>query len=225
VHRGLVVAAAVAFVALGAPARADWKADSIADAVKAAPPSVTKTAKIYGFDKSGKLTLLRDGAGPYSCVGSGAYSIRLGKPPLPYPDPLCADQNAWAFLQASWAEANPLKPSKPLPTTPGLVWMLAGMNVTSSGVQVGQNASATVTDHDQDHNKMHGGGPGTIAMAPHLMILPLPLDSSAAKLPGAYDPANPTQMWVMAPNTAIEHLHVHFTESVVKALMDAHGKK
>jgi len=210
----------LAVLGMASTAHADWKSDAVADALRAAPPSVTRTAKIYAFEKSGKLVVVREGAGPYSCVASGAYSIRLGKPALPYPDPLCADQNAWTFLQAAWSEANPLKPSKPLPTAPGLVWMLAGMNVTKQGVAVGKDASTKVA---ADHEHAHGGGPGeTITMTPHLMILPLAVDPATAKLAGFYDPANPMAMWVMAPNTPIEHLHVHFPEAVVQALMSGH---
>ncbi|ETW93097.1 MAG: hypothetical protein ETSY2_52010, partial [Candidatus Entotheonella gemina] len=79
---------------------AKWKAEMIADAELAAPPVVTKTATIYGWSSKGERALLREGAGPYTCVASGAFSLRLGKPPLPYPDPMCMDQNAWAFFLA-----------------------------------------------------------------------------------------------------------------------------
>ena len=104
-----------------APASEDnWKTAAIVDASLAAPPSVTADAKIYGWTKDGKLALARDGAGPYTCVASGAFSIRVGKPALPYPDPMCLDQNAWSFIQALWSK------KKPLPAAPGLVWMLAG---------------------------------------------------------------------------------------------------
>jgi hypothetical protein len=89
---------------------------------------VTYNAKIYAWEGT-KRVLVRDGDGPYTCFASGSNSLRLGKPPLPYPDSACADQNAWAFLEAFWAEPDPMKPSKPLPRAPGIVWMLAGMNV------------------------------------------------------------------------------------------------
>ena len=85
----------------------DWKAKMIADALLATPPSVTATAKIYAWADKGELTMVRDGDGPYTCVASGSFSVRVGKPPLPYPDPLCADENGWAFLKAVWAENDP----------------------------------------------------------------------------------------------------------------------
>ena len=79
-----------------------WKAEMIADALLAAPPSVTANAKIYAWTDKGELTLVRDGNGPYTCVASGSFSVRVGKPPLPYPDPMCMDSNGWAFLGAVW---------------------------------------------------------------------------------------------------------------------------
>jgi hypothetical protein len=192
---------AVALFALvgGAQARADWKADQLADALKAAPPVVTRTAKIYGWEGT-KRVLLRDGEGPYTCVASGAWSLRVGKPALPYPDCFCADQNAWAFIQANWA-LDPKKP-QPLPTAPGLVWMLAGMNISAAG--------------GHDHNV---SAKDAITMTPHIMILPLPIDAEAAGLRTAYDPKDPLTQWVMMSKTPAEHLHVHFSEPVKKALM------
>jgi hypothetical protein len=72
----------------------DWKTKMIADAITAAPPAVTKDATIYAWDKKKQMILLRPGTGPYVCVASGFQSIRVGKPSLPYPDPMCLDQNA-----------------------------------------------------------------------------------------------------------------------------------
>ena len=63
----------------------NWKAKMIADALLAAPPSVTATAKIYAWTDKGELTMVRDGDGPYTCVASGSFSVRVGKPPLPTP--------------------------------------------------------------------------------------------------------------------------------------------
>jgi hypothetical protein len=117
----------------------NWKAAAIGDASLAAPPSVTADAKIYGWNKDGSLALARDGSGPYTCVASGAFSIRIGKPTLPYPDPMCLDQNAWSFIQALWNRETPL------PTAPGLVWMLAGMNVTKGAVDIVARKISTTT--------------------------------------------------------------------------------
>ena len=61
-----------------------WKSEAIADALLAAPPSVTDDAAIYGWTADGELILVRHGTGPYTCVSSDAFSLRVGKPPLPY---------------------------------------------------------------------------------------------------------------------------------------------
>ena len=194
---------------------ADWQAEQIADALRAAPPSVTQNAKIYAWKENGERVLVRNGDGPYTCVASGSYSLRVGKPPLPYPDSFCADQNAWAFIEAFWTEPDPMNPSKPLPQAPGMVWMLAGMNVVQGKVAYGKGKAAmiqtgqTVSDPEQQ----------IINMTPHIMILPLPLRPEKAQLSGSYDPNQPLAMWVMAPHTPIAHLHVHFPETVHQELM------
>ena len=197
-------------------ARADWEADQIADALQAAPPSVTHNAKIFAWRPDGTRVLVRDGDGPYTCIASGSKSLRLGKPPLPHPDPKCADQNAWAFYEAVWAESDPLHPTKPLPTAPGLVWMLAGMPVVKGKVSYGKGDVGLVeivqkSGADTEEEEI-------INMTPHIMILPLPLDPAAAQLPHVYDPNHPTRQWVMAAGTPLAHLHVHFTDAVHQAL-------
>ena len=198
---------------------ADWKSEQIADVLRAAPPSVTYNAKIYAWHGT-KRVLVRGGDGPYTCVASGSYSLRLGKPPLPYPDSFCADQNAWAFMEAFWGEPDPMKPSKALPRAPGIVWMLAGMNVVRGKVAYGRD----------EKSQVHSGHPGMaqsgvkpgdeiINMTPHVMILPLPMDPKAAQLSGAYDPSDSLAMWIMAPGTPVAHLHVHFPDIVHRNLM------
>lgn len=187
------------------PASQDnWKSATIADALLAAPPSVTADAKIYGWNKDGKLTLARDGTGPYVCVASGAFSTRVGKPALPYPDPMCLDQNAWSFIQALWNK------KKPLPTAPGLVWMLAGMNVTKSAVDIGASTIATKGAMDEK----------VVQMTPHVMIMPLPSNESAAGMTTKYNLENPLDAWIMAAGKPHEHLMVHFSAEDTKALME-----
>ena len=181
-----------------------WKSATIADASLAAPPSVTADAKIYGWNKDGKLTLARDGTGPYVCVASGAFSTRVGKPALPYPDPMCLDQNTWSFIQAVWNK------KKPLPTAPGLVWMLAGMNVTKSAVDIGASTIATKGLTDEK----------VVQMTPHVMILPLPSNESAAGMTTKYNLENPLDAWIMAAGKPHEHLMVHFSAEDTKALME-----
>ena len=208
----------VCVFAASAPARADETSSAamISDALLAAPSSVTDTAKIYGWTSKGELTLLRDGKGPYTCVSSGAFSVRIGKPPLPYPDPLCADENGWAFLKAVWAENDPLHPQKPYPTTPGLVWMLAGMNVQKGAVALGHGEHSKTSVVEGTAGKAAGD---VFQMTPHVMIMPIPFDKTVSQLSTKYDLDSPLNEWIMAAGTPYEHLMVHFSKNEVKAMM------
>lgn len=192
-----------------------WRADMIADALRAAPPSVTHNAAIYAWNTEGDMIMVRHGVGPYTCVASGMLSLRLGKPPLPYPDPMCMDQNAWAFFQAVWAEKNPLKPERPYPTAPGLAWMLAGMSIKKGAVALGKGETSAFKA-----TKGQAGGE-MFQMTPHIMIMPVPFDKSVAKLPTNYDLENPLHAWIMAAGTPIEHLMLHFSDHEVKGMMEA----
>jgi hypothetical protein len=192
-----------------------WKSDVIADALLAAPPSVTDNATIYGWTADGDLALARYGTGPYTCVSSGAFSLRVGKPPLPYPDPMCMDQNGWAFLKAVWSEKDPLNPETPYPTAPGLVWMLAGMSVAKGAVAVGASETSVVKA------AAAGAGGDMFQMTPHVMIMPVPFNKEVAKMGTSYDLDNPLSPWIMAAGTPYEHLMVHFSTDDVTAMMEA----
>jgi hypothetical protein len=52
---------------------ADWEQVQIADALRAAPPTVTHTAKIYAWHPYGQLVLVRDGPGPYTHPDPAAH--------------------------------------------------------------------------------------------------------------------------------------------------------
>jgi hypothetical protein len=192
-----------------------WKAEMIADALLAAPTSVTHNAMIYAWNAEGDMIAVRHGTGPYTCVASGLASLRLGKPPLPYPDPMCMDQNSWAFFQAIWAEKNPLKPEKPYPTAPGMVWMLAGMSIKKGAVAMGKSETSVVKA------TMGKAGGEMFQMTPHVMIMPVPFDKNIAKLPKSYSLDSPLNAWIMATGTPIEHLMVHFSDDDVKGMMEA----
>jgi hypothetical protein len=191
-----------------------WKAGKIADALQAAPPAVTENAKIYAWTDQGDMVMVRDGTGPYTCVASGFASLRLGKPALPYPDPWCLDQNAWAFMTAVWAEKDPLHPQKPYPTAPGLAWMLAGMNIKQGAMAIGKDEKSVVKTMATDK-----AGKEIIQMTPHVMIMPVPFNEKAANLPTSYHQDDPLNSWIMAAGTPIEHLMVHFSDAAVKGMM------
>ena len=212
--------AATAFVALFAfvfnsayAGGGDWKAKMIADALTAAPSAVTKYASIYAWDAKGQMIMLRAGTGSYVCVASGLNSTRIGKPPLPYPDPFCADQNAWKFMKQFSSEKNPMKPSRPYPTEPGMVWMLAGMAVKGGMVDFGSGNPVEVTAAKS--------GVKIVRISPHLMILPFPVNEKTAGMSTKYDTDNPGASWIMAAKTPIEHVMVHFSEQEVSAMMNA----
>jgi hypothetical protein len=208
-----VVLSALGFFSSALAADQAWKEAMIADAVQAAPPSVTRDATIYGWSSEGAMVLVRYGAGPYTCVASGAFSLRIGKPPLPYPDPMCMDQNAWAFLKSVFSEKSPAHPEEPYPTAPGLVWMLAGMNVAKGAVALGASEVAVLKASEGDAER------AVFQMTPHVMIMPVPFDEKAAGLPTAYDLDQPLNPWIMAVGTPIEHLMVHFSPDDVAAMM------
>ena len=202
-------------VPLACSASADWRAAQIADTLRAAPISVTHTARLYAWHPSGHLVLVRDGEGPYTCVASGSASLRFTKPPLRYPDPFCADPHAWAFIEAFWTEEDPAPTEaiRPLPDTPGLVWMLAGMPVIKDPGASGRDAQGVVqTGHT-------GPVKAPLTMTPQLMILPLPIDPAAAPLPGISDPAHPLTLWMLARGTPIGVAPVPVPQAAQQALM------
>jgi hypothetical protein len=200
---------------------ADWEHAQIADALRAAPPTVTHQAKSYAWQPYGQLVLGRDGPGPYTCVASGSSSLRFGKPPLPYPDPFCADPHAWAFIQAYWTEEDPdpTEAIRPLPRAPGLVWMLVGMPGATGQVASGKDAQVLVQTGPMGPAQGAGhAAADPIAMTPQLMILPLPLDPAAADLPGTSDPTHPLTLWMRARGTPIGSMPVPVPEAVHQAL-------
>lgn len=188
-----------------------WKKDQIADALSAGPPSVTRDARVYAWDANGQMILLRHGTGPYSCVASGNTSTRVGRSPLPYPDPMCLDENAWRFFQVLWSERNPMTPSRPYPIAPGMVWMLAGMGVGDGMVKIGSSADAEAA--------VAGSGKTITRLSPHLMIMPFPVDEKTSGMPTTYDPSDPQASWVMFAGTPIEHVMVHFSEEAAMSMM------
>ena len=191
----------------------EWKAKMIADAITAAPPAVTEDATIYAWDSNRQMILLRSGAGSYVCLASGFMSTRIGKTPLPYPDPMCLDQNAWKFMRHFLSQKNPMKPSEPYPTEPGLCWMLAGMAVAGGMLDIGSGTKFEVT--------VAKSGAKIVRMTPHLMILPFPINEKTSGMSTKYDTDHPKASWVMAAKSPIEHLMVHFSKQEVNAMMNS----
>jgi hypothetical protein len=202
-----------AVAAGGVSAETDaWQEEVIHDALLAAPPGVTETATVLGWTSDGELEVARYGSGPYTCIASGSFSLRLGKPALPYPDPMCLDQNAWSFLQAVWAKAAG-DDQAAMPTAPGLIWMLAGMNVSKDAVDVG----AAAVEVAQGSSEMPDAD--VVQMTPHIMIMPLPFDEAVAGMTTSYNLEDPLAAWIMASGQPHEHLMVHMSPDDVNAMM------
>ncbi|MGH8070820.1 MAG: hypothetical protein ACRERE_37410 [Candidatus Entotheonellia bacterium] len=200
---------------------ADWEQAQIADALRAAPPTVTHQAKIYAWQAFGQLVLVRDGPGPYTCVASGSASLRFAKPPLPFPDPFCADPHAWAFIQAYWTEEDqdPTEAIRPLPHAPGLVWMLAGRQGVTSHVAAGKDEPALVqTTLTRVAQGVGQAAASSISLTPQLLLLPLPLDPAASAFPDTADPMHPLTLWMRARGTPIGYAPVPVPEAVHQAL-------
>ena len=200
---------------------ADWEQAQIADALRAAPPSVTHQAKIYAWQPYGQLVLVRDGPGPYTCVTSGSASVRFAKPPLPSPDPFCADPHAWAFIQAYWTEEDPdpTEAITPLPRAPGLVWMLSGMRGVTNHVAAGKDEQALI--QTRLTRAVQGAGHAAadaISLTPQLLLLPLPLDPAASEFPDTSDPTHPLTLWMRARGTPIGYVPVPVPEPVHQVL-------
>jgi hypothetical protein len=199
----------------------DWQQAQITDALRAAPSTVTYQARIYAWQPYGQLVLVRDGPGPYTCVASGSASLRFAKPPLPFPDPFCADPHAWAFIQAYWTEEDP-DPSetlRPLPHAPGLVWMLVGRHGVPSQVTPGQDEHTLIRTRPMRASQGTGQEtPDTISLTPQLMILPLPLDPEASGNREASDPTHPLTLWMSARGSPIGSVTVPVSDPVLQAL-------
>ena len=106
-----------AFALLGAVAQAaDWKAPKtdaakIANAMTAAPPSVSRTATIAEMSEDGSMKVLRKGSNDWTCVPDD--------PSSPGNDPMCLDPNAMEWLHAYVGK-------KPPPDKIGFIYMLQG---------------------------------------------------------------------------------------------------
>jgi len=187
-------------------AGADWYAERLVEAMRAAPPDVTHHARIYAWAHDGQdaqLVLIRGGTGPYTCVASGGTSPHIGEPPFPLPHPFCADQHAWAFIQALWVEPDPQEPVTPLPQIPGLVWMLGGLRLDHRHAAQGETPAAL------DTHPTHA----------HILIMPLPTDVSVAFVPTVFDRNQPPLMWAMASKRPMDPLLIHIPATMRRALM------
>ena len=146
----------------------------IASAMSAAPSAVAKGAKIVAMDDKGMHTL-REGSNAFTCMPDN--------PATPGPDPMCADKNAMAWVDAWVGHKAP--PSGKV----GLMYMLSG----------GTDASNT----DPYATKPEAGN-HWIKTGPHVMIV----GGDAAfydSYPKSADP-DTKEPYVMWAGTPYQHL-------------------
>lgn len=109
------LAAGAALIAgtLSAVFAAETKAQKIARAISAGPPSVTAAATIADMDEKGHMTVLRKGSNGWTCVP--------GHPGVVGDDPICMDAASMQWGD-DWAHHR----AKPTNKVPGISYMLAG---------------------------------------------------------------------------------------------------
>jgi hypothetical protein len=91
--------------------------------------------------------------------------------------------------------------------------MLGGMNIAGGQVSYGRGEEGQIETGDS-------GDDTVINMTPHIMIWPLPVDPQIAELDDVYDAVTPPDQWVMAAGSPMAHMHVHFSEAMLRALME-----
>lgn len=162
---------------MAAPAKAKSGGDSsaVASAMAAAPMAVAKNATIMTMGADGKMQMVRKGSNAFTCIPDD--------PQTPGPDPMCADANAMAWIQAMFAK-------KPPPQKAGFMYMLAG----------GTDASNTDPYASKPTGKNHW-----VKTGPHVMIVGDP--GMLEGYPASPDP-NTAAPYVMWAGTPYAHLMV-----------------
>ncbi|MBA3667416.1 MAG: hypothetical protein H0W65_06810 [Sphingomonas sp.] len=116
--------------------------DPIESALAAAPASIGKDAKIVAMKADGSMSVLREGANGWTCMGDN--------PATPGADPMCMDANAMKWAEA-WIGHKP-----PPADNVGLMYMLAG----------GSDASNT-----DPWGKQPKDGGKWVETGPHVMVV------------------------------------------------------
>jgi len=114
----LISPVSVAAVAVAVERAPLSDAQQIRSAVSAAPDEVGDNATVIKLDANGAMQTLRKGSNEFTCMADN--------PATPGPDPMCADRNAMAWVEAWVAHSTP-----PAGKT-GLMYMLAGSTDASN---------------------------------------------------------------------------------------------
>jgi hypothetical protein len=140
----------------------------IKSAMTSAPLAISKDATIVAMTADMKLRTIRKGTNTYTCA--------------PDPDPIYADQNAMAWLDAYMNKKDPPK------NKVGFVYMLMGDHGASNTDPYAEKASPT--------NQWVKTGPHVMIVGATGMTDTYPHDATA-------DPTKPYVMW---PGTPYEHV-------------------
>ncbi len=163
-------------VAMAKTRKAPSDASLIKSAMSAAPKSVAEKATIIAMTADMKMRTLRQGSNGWTCMPDN--------PETPGPDPMCADENAMAFIGAWVGHTAP--PANKI----GFMYMLAG----------GTDASNT---------DPYAAGPTAnnhwVKTGPHVMVVGAPVAAMMAGYPKSPDP-DTTEPYVMWAGTPYEHL-------------------
>lgn len=172
----MAATAASAFAAEKAAAakKAPTEKQLIASAMSAAPAAVAKNVTIVTMDDKGMHTIRK---------GTNAFTCMPDNPATPGPDPMCADKNAMAWVDA-WVGHKPPPAGKV-----GFMYMLSGGTDAS-------NTDPYATQPDASNHWVKTG--------PHIMVV----GGDAAfydAYPKSADP-DTTQPYVMWAGTPYQHL-------------------
>jgi hypothetical protein len=110
---GLVTVIALAGPASAQPKHTQPKTDKekIANAMSAAPNAVAQEAAVVDIDAQGKMKVLREGKGPFTCMPDNPNS--------PGNDPMCFDKAGMEWAHAWMTKGTP-------PPAVGFAYMLVG---------------------------------------------------------------------------------------------------
>ena len=181
--RSIVLCSATCLLVLAGPAGAATTpaakpsdADLIRSATSAAPAAIARDATVVAMDAKGGMRTLRKGGNGWTCMPDD--------PSTPGNDPMCADPNAWEWLEALIAH-------KPPPDKVGFMYMLQG----------GSDASNTDPYADGSKKDTHW-----VTTGPHVMVT----GPRVKNLPGYAGGANPdtSKPYVMYGGTPYEHLMI-----------------
>ena len=159
--------------AMKMPAAKGGDAALIASAESAAPPAIAAKATIVDMGEKG-ARVVRKGTNGFTCMADS--------PATPGPDPMCADENAWAWVGA-WVAHKPPPAGKV-----GFMYMLAGGTDAS-------NTDPYATKPSQANHWVKTG--------PHVMVVGDP--EIVKHYPASADP-DTKQGYVMWAGTPYQHL-------------------